>query len=304
MVRHSPPRIDLAAGLFLLGLAVVWGGSFFFAEVALREVPPLTIALHRVFWATPLLLAVVLVRGFAIPRSPRAWLCYLVMGALNNAIPFSLIFWGQTSIESGLASILNSMTAFFGVIVAGLLMTDERLTVNKVAGALLGVLGVAIIMGVDALLNIDPRNLAQLAILVAALSYAFASVWGRRFLADQPPLVNAFGMLLGSALLLIPVVLLVDGVPAVSLSTTTWASLIGIAIFSTAIAYLFYFEILARAGAANLMLVTLLIPPVAVGLGVTVLGESMSQAAYLGYGFIALGLLVTDGRLLRILRRK
>jgi drug/metabolite transporter (DMT)-like permease len=271
MTQKPIPEIDLTSGLLLLGLATVWGGSFFFAEVALREVPPLTVALHRVLWAVPLLFLVVLYQGIEIPRSLRAWSCYLVMGALNNAIPFSLIFWGQTSIGSGLASILNSTTAFFGVIVAGILLVDEPLTRRKIIGALFGVFGVAAIMGLDALTSFDLRNLAQLAILGAAMSYAFAAVWGKRFLADAPVL---------------------------SLSAEVWASLVAVAILSTALAYLLYFKILARAGSSNLLLVALLIPPVAVGLGVTILGEKMGNDALLGFGLIAVGLLVTDGRLI------
>jgi drug/metabolite transporter (DMT)-like permease len=304
MTQKQAPKIDLTSGLLLLGLATVWGGSFFFAEVALREVPPLTIALHRVFWAVPALFLVVLYRGLRIPRSIRAWSCYLVMGALNNAIPFSLIFWGQTNIGSGLASILNSTTAFFGVIVAGVLLVDERLTTNKIIGAMFGVFGVAAIMGLDALTSFDLRNLAQLAILGAALSYAFAGVWGKRFLSGYPPVMNAFGMLVGSTILMIPVAFISEGVPAVSLSAEVWASLIAVAILSTAVAYLFYFKILARAGSANLMLVTLLIPPIAVGLSVTILGETMGNEALFGFGLIAVGLLVTDGRLLDKLRQK
>jgi drug/metabolite transporter (DMT)-like permease len=304
MTQKQAPEIDLTSGLLLLGLATVWGGSFFFAEVALREVPPLTIALHRVFWAVPALFLVVLYQGLKIPRSIRAWSCYLVMGALNNAIPFSLIFWGQTNIGSGLASILNSTTAFFGVIVAGVLLVDEPLTTRKIIGAMFGVFGVAAIMGLDALTSFDLRNLAQLAILGAALSYAFAGVWGKRFLSDYPPVMNAFGMLVGSTLLMIPLAFISEGVPVLSLSTEVWASLVAVAILSTAVAYLFYFKILARAGSANLMLVTLLIPPIAVGLSVTILDENMGNEALLGFGLIAVGLLVTDGRLLNKLRQK
>ncbi len=297
-------KIDLTSGLLLLGLATVWGGSFFFAEIALRELPPLTVALHRVFWAVPALLIVVLCQGLTIPRSIRTWFCYLVMGALNNAIPFSLIFWGQTNLGSGLASILNSTTAFFGVVVAGVLLIDEPLTPRKIIGALFGIFGVAAIMGLDALTHFDLRNLAQLAILGAALSYAFAGVWGKRFLSEHPPLMNAFGMLVGSTLLMIPVAFLSEGTPTLSLSTEVWASLIAIAIFSTSIAYLLYFKILARAGSANLMLVTLLIPPIAVGLSVTILGEEMGSEAMFGFGLIAVGLVVTDGRLLSRFRRQ
>ena len=292
------PTIDLTSALLLFVLATVWGGSFFFAEIALTEVPPLTIALHRVVWAVPVLALVVWWQGIAVPYSMQAWLCYLVMGALNNAIPFSLIFWGQTSIGSGLASILNGTTAVFGAVVAGLLLKDEPLTARKIAGALFGVLGVAVIMGLDALTDFSVQNLGQLAIIGAALSYAFASVWGKRFLSGYPPVMNAFGMLAGSTVLLLPGVLLVEGIPVMTLSSGVWASLFALAILSTALAYLLYFRILVRAGSANLMLVTLVIPPVAVALSVIFLDEKLGSEALVGFGIIALGLAITDGRLL------
>lgn len=292
------PSINMGSGLMLLALAAVWGGSFFFAEVALTEVPPLTVTLHRVVCAIPALLLVVWWRGVRIPRSPRTWCAYLVMGALNNAIPFSLIFWGQMTIESGLASILNGTTAVFGAVVSGLLLVDEPLTPRKIIGALFGVFGVAVIMGLDALTSLDPRNLAQLAILGAALSYAFASVWGKAALSGIEPEMNALGMILGSTVLMIPIAIWSDGLPTFDLSAKVWASLFSVAILSTALAYLLYFAILIRAGAANLMLVTLLIPPFAIGLGVAFLGERLGVEAWVGFGLIAIGLLITDGRVL------
>ena len=293
------PIIPPAAGLMMAGLATVWGGSFFFAEIALQAVPPLTIALHRVVWALPVLFLVIRLRGIALPRSPRIWAAYLVMGALNNAIPFSLIFWGQTRIDSGLASILNGTTAVFGAVVAGLLLADEPLTPRKITGALFGLAGVAAIMGPGVLTGLDPTNLAQLAVFGAALSYALASVWGRAMLSGPPPEMNALGMLTGSTVLMIPVVLLADGPPQLALPAHVWAALLGLSTLSTALAYLLYFGILKRAGAANLMLVTLMIPPVAVTLGAAGLGERLSPGAFAGFGLIALGLIVTDGRLLR-----
>lgn len=292
------PAITPAAALMMAALATVWGGSFFLAEIALRDVPPLTITLHRVAWALPVLFLVIRLRGIAIPRSPRIWGAYLVMGALNNAIPFSLIFWGQTRIDSGLASILNGTTAVFAAVVAGLLFADEPLSPRKITGALFGLAGVAAIMGPGALSGLDPANLAQLAILGAALSYAFASVWGRAMLSGTPPEMNALGMLTGSTLLMLPLVLLTDGAPTLALPGATWAALLALSTLSTALAYLLYFGILARAGAANLMLVTLMIPPVAVALGAGVLGERLSPGAITGFALIAVGLVVTDGRVM------
>lgn len=302
MTHVTTKKLDTTAWAMLLLLASVWGGSFVFAEVALRELPPMTITLHRVFWAVPVLSLVLKIRGYSLPRDRRVWTAYLVMGALNNAIPFSLIFWGQTQITAGLASILNATTAMFAAVVAGLLLKDEPLTMRKMVGAIVGVAGVAVIMGPQALATFDLANLAQLAVLGATLSYAFAGVWGRVALAGQPPLVNAFGMLVGSTILMVPVVFVADGVPVLSLSSPTWAALLVMATLSTALAYVLYFAILARAGAANLLLVTLLIPPIAVLLGAAFLGEAMAPRAFAGFAVIALGFAVTDGRLLARMR--
>jgi drug/metabolite transporter (DMT)-like permease len=297
-------KLDFKSIIMLLLLAAVWGGSFFFAEVALSEVPPLTITLHRVVWAVPILAVIVFLNGIALPRSLSVWGAYLVMGALNNAIPFSLIFWGQTQIESGLASILNGTTAMFAAVVAGLLLVDEPLTAKKIVGALLGIAGVAFIMGPSALTDFNPSNLAQLAILGATLSYAFAGVWGKTALAGQTPLMNALGMLVGSTVLMIPIVLVFDGPPNLELSASVWGALLGIAALSTALAYVLYFAILVRAGTANLLLVTLLIPPFAIGLGVLFLGEKMGPDAWIGFAIIVLGFAVTDGRLFSIFPKK
>jgi drug/metabolite transporter (DMT)-like permease len=295
---------DLKSTIMLLLLAAVWGGSFIFGEVALSEVPPLTITLHRVVWAVPILAVIVFLNGIAVPRSLSVWGAYLVMGALNNAIPFSLIFWGQTQIESGLASILNGTTAMFAAVVAGLLLVDEPLTAKKIVGALLGIAGVAFIMGPSALTDFNPSNLAQLAILGATLSYAFAGVWGKTALAGQTPLMNALGMLVGSTVLMIPIVLVFDGPPNLELSASVWGALLGIAALSTALAYVLYFAILVRAGTANLLLVTLLIPPFAIGLGVLFLGEKMGPDAWIGFAIIVLGFAVTDGRIFSIFSKK
>mgnify|MGYP000186785377 FL=1 len=304
MTKSATLTLDLNSTIMLLMLAAVWGGSFFLGEIALREVPPLTITLNRVMWALPILALIVLFKGIYVPRSPKVWGAYLVMGALNNAIPFSLIFWGQTQIESGLASILNGTTAMFAAVVAGMLLRDEPLTTNKIIGAALGIAGVAVIIGLSALTDFNPSNLAQLAILGATLSYAFAGVWGKTALAGQAPLMNAFGMLIGSTVLMIPIVLIFDGLPNFEYSVSVWGALIGMAALSTALAYVLYFAILVRAGAANLLLVTLLIPPFAVGLGVLFLGERVGLEALIGFAIIGIGFAVTDGRLFSFISPK
>ena len=287
----------------LAALAIIWGGSFFFAEIALRELPPMTITLHRVFWALPILIFVIWAKGITPPKSLKIWGAYLTMGALNNALPFSLIFWGQTQITSGLASILNGATGVTGVIVAGLFLSDERLTPTKLIGVVVGFFGVALTVGIEALQNFDVRSLAQMAVLLAGLSYSIAGVWAKLRLSGQKPEMNALGMLLCSTVIMCPLALYIDGTPQFDLQISTWSALLALAIICTSLSYLLYFNILNRAGSGNLMLVTLLIPPFAITLGVLVLGESLAPISLVGFAFIALGLIIIDGRVIRLLQR-
>ena len=302
MTPERNPHIDVLAWMMLMALAAVWGGSFFFAELALRELPPLSITLHRVFWAVPMLYFILRFKSLPLPKSAKVWSAYLVMGALNNALPFSLIFWGQQEISAGLASIINAMTAMVAAVVAGLLLKDEPLTRAKCLGAFVGLIGVAVSVGPASLFEISLVNLAQIAVFAATFSYAFAGVWGKTMLSEHPPLVNAFGMLVGSSCLMIPIVLLNDGVPEFALRPLTVWSLLGLSLLSTALAYYLYFAILARAGAANLLLVTLLIPPFAIGLEALFLGERVTLGAWIGFTIIAIGFAITDGRIYQALK--
>lgn len=300
MAKKTAPVMDFKSATMLVLLAAVWGASFFFAEVALREnIPPLTIALQRVFWSVPILALIVRLKGIVIPSSIKTWGAYLVMGLLNNAVPFSLIFWGQKQINGGLASILMTTTAMFGAVVAGLLLPDEPLSRNKILGAALGIAGVVYIMGLNVLTQLNPSNLAQMAVLGGALSYAFAGVWGRTALKGEVPFMNALGMLIGSTIIMIPVVLIVDGPPALDVSISVWSALLGSAVLSTSLAYVLYFAILARVGTANLLLVTLLIPLFSISLGVMFLDEQLQIRDFIGFAIIAVGFAVTDGRLAR-----
>lgn len=267
------------------------------AAVVLKEVPPITVALFRVVGALPALALFVWFKGVSLPRNLKIWSAYLVMGALNNAIPFSLIFWGQTQITSGLTSILNGTTGVTGVIVAGLLLRDERLTARKLIGVVIGFSGVALTIGLDAMRSFDIRSLAPLAVLLAGLSYSLAGVWAKLRLSGQAPEMNALGMIIGSSLLLIPTALWLDGPPSLELMTSTWVALLVLAVLCTSVLCLLYFNILKRVGSGNLMLVTLLIPPIAIGLGVTFLKESLQGTAIMGFALIALGLTIIDGRL-------
>lgn len=281
-------------------LGAIWGASFLAVRFALDEIGFLTAVAHRVFWAALLLWVVVLAMRLSIPRAPRIWGAFLVMGLLNNIIPFGLMAWGQLHIESGLTSIFNAATAIFGVIAAAIFFTDERLTARKLAGVALGFLGVVTAIGLDALAHIDIRSLAQLAVLGGAVSYALASVWARKTLSGLPPQVAAAGMLTGSTLLILPVAVAVEGLPTLALQPVTLVAIGYYALVATAGAYLLYYRVLAMAGSGNLMLVTLIIVPFAITLGALVRDETLPANAVFGFGLLAVGLIVIDGRLLRL----
>jgi drug/metabolite transporter (DMT)-like permease len=268
--------------------------------VALMELQPLTVVLARVTLAALALNLLVRASGQRMPRSPRVWAAFLAMGALNNLIPFSLIFWGQTQIASGLASILNATTPLFTVVLAHLLTSDEKLTANRLAGVLVGLAGVVLLLGPELLGGLGLHVLAQLAVLGAALSYGFAAIFGRRF-KGMPPLVTAAGQVSGTALLAAPIALLMDRPWTVAAPhLQTWGALLGLALLSTAVAYVIYFRLLATAGPTNLLLVTFLIPVSALLLGTTILGERLDLRHFGGMTLIGCGLAAMDGRLLRL----
>jgi drug/metabolite transporter (DMT)-like permease len=268
--------------------------------VALVELPPLTVVLGRVGLAALVLLVVIYGTGRRMPGGLRLWGAFLVMGAINNFVPFSLIFWGQTEIASGLAAILNATTPLFTVVLAHFLTRDEKMTAGRLVGVLAGLAGVGVMIGPAALEGLGLHLVAQMAVLGAALSYAFAGIYGRRF-KGVPPLVTAAGQLTATTLMMAPLALTLDRtweLPAPG--AVTWAALAGLAVLSTALAYVIYFRILAAAGATNLLLVTLLVPVSAVLLGTLILGEQMGGGAYAGMALIAVGLLAIDGRVWRL----
>ena len=298
-----PPNRTMSAPewAMLLGLSILWGGSFFFTRVALAALPPFTLVVLRVGLAALILNAVVPLSGLAMPRNGRIWAAFFGMGVLNNAIPFCLIVWGQTHIASGLAAILNATTPLFTVGAAHLLTSDERMNREKVTGVLLGMAGIVVMIGPSALSGLGTDLLAQVAVLGAALSYALAGIFGRRFRRlGVPPLVTAAGQVTASSLLLLPVAVMMDRPWTLPLpGVPVWGAVLGIAALSTALAYLLYFRLLASVGATNLLLVTFLIPVSAILLGGLVLGERLDARHDCGMVLIGCGLAAIDGRLLR-----
>ncbi len=299
---QSMSAVDWA---LLVLLSMLWGGSFFFSKVAIAEVPPLTVVLARVAIGAVGLFIYLRATRQTIPVTLTAWAAFLGMGALNNLIPFSLIFWGQTQIASGLAAILIATTPIFSILVAHVLTTDERMTPAKGAGILLGFMGVALLMAGTAFQARAIPVLAVLACLGAALSYGFAGVFGRRFRRmGIAPATVAFGQVAATTAMMIPLVVLVDASWRLAMpSLTTAGALVGLGLLSTALAYIIFFHILAVGGAINSSLVTLLVPVSAILLGSVFLGERMALNHFAGMALIALGMLSIDGRVVRWLRK-
>lgn len=281
----------------LLLLSLVWGGSFFFVEVALPHADPLTIVFYRVAIAAVALWLYCVVIRETIPRSAGIWGAFMVMGILNNVIPFTLITWGQTEVTAGLASILNATTPLFAVAVGHYWPDGERATPNKIAGIVIGLIGMVVLIG-PSILGASGSVLGQVAILGSSLSYALAANYGRRLLKRVSPIVSAAGMLAASSLVMLPMAIAFE-TPFAPLPVSAWLALLGLSLLCAAVAYILYFGILESAGPTNLMLVTFLIPVSAIALGVFFLGEQIDLRQMTGLALIFAGLACVDGRLLR-----
>ena len=291
--------------MLLVLLSVVWGGSFFFNGIALREFPTLSIVTARVGLAALALLFLMKMLGQGIQLNRQILKAFFGMSFLNNVVPFSLIVWGQQHIASGVASILNATTPLFTMLVAHWFTTDEKINPRRLLGVLTGMGGVGLMMGLDSMESSGFHLLGQSAILLAAFSYGLAGVYGKRFAQlEIPPLATATGQLCASSMILIPLTLWIDQPWTMTIpSIEGMGSLLGIALLSTALAYVIYFRLLKTAGATNLLLVTLLIPVSAIILGVFLLDESLQPQHLSGMGLISLGLLIMDGRLLQFFRK-
>ena len=283
----------------LLGLlSMIWGGSFFFVEVAVRQVTPFTLVFCRVGVAALILLGVCILTGRRLPGELSTWGAFLVMGVINNLIPFSLMAWSQQHIQSSQASILNATTPIFSVVLAHFLTREERLTGNRGIGVLLGWLGVVLLIGVESLQGFNLQIAGYLAVLGAAMCYACSAIFGRRFRGLHPVTVTT-GMLCCSSVLLVPLALIFEQPFSLHPDLAAWGAILGLSLLSTAAAYMIYFRILASAGATNILLVTFLIPVSAIFLGVVFLGEHLGWNALGGLLLIFAGLIAIDGRLLR-----
>ncbi len=298
-------RIDARDWSLLAVLSVLWGGSFFFNGVVLKELPPLTVVLLRVALAAMILLPVLRVCQIRFPVGLSGWKPFFAIALLNNVLPFSLIVMGQTYIPSGLASILNATTPLFTVLVMAA-AGDEKLHARRVVGVVTGLIGVIILHGQD--VHGQDRGFQSgegvgiLLCLAAAFSYGLSALYARRKLSNSPPLATATFQLLASALMMTIVAAVFERPWQLPMpGMTTWLAMIGLSALSTALAYIVFFQVLRRSGSTNVMLVTLLIPVTAILLGYLVLGESISLREIIGALVIGSALLLMDGRVLKLI---
>lgn len=295
----SPPSRRAMSGRdwgMLVLLGAIWGGSFFFARVAVTEIPPLTLVLFRVGIAALALHLYLAVAGPSFRLAFPMAASFFLLAILNNIIPFTLMFAGQTELGAGAASILNATTPFWTMILANMLTADEKLSWNKVIGIGFGMAGTAVMIGPGVITDAGAPVWAKLALVGMALSYALAVIYARRFRA-LPPQVVATGQLTASTIIMIPVVLLWHGPESLfAASPPVWAAVLGLAVLATSFAYILYFSLIRSAGATNASLVTLLVPVSAILLGALFLGERLEIFEMAGMGLIALGLLTIDGR--------
>jgi drug/metabolite transporter (DMT)-like permease len=284
----------------IVTLAILWGSGFTLIEIGLRSVPPNTLVFARMALAVPPLLLLLKIRGETLPGDFKSWEMLTIVGLLNVVVPFILFYWGMTQISTGLASILNATTPLWGVVAAHFLTRDEKATPARVIGVLFGVAGIAVMIGVDALKGMSSGILAQIACLIATLCYALGSIYGRRFgQSGMTPLSIATGQVITSAIILLPIALFTDAPLSLPIpGMAFWLSTIAMAVFSTSLAYFLFFKLVESAGASNSLLVTFLIPIVAIVLGAVFLGERFSVNQGAGVVLIAVGLVLLDGRVL------
>ncbi len=286
------------AWFLLLFLSFIWGGSFYFIGEGVKYVPPLTLVWYRILFAGIALYLVLLWRRQKLPTQTDFWLRILIMVLLNNIIPFTLIAWGQQTISGGLAAILNSNTAFAAVFIAAIFIPSEPLGTRRVIGTLIGIVGVILVIGTNTLTEITLTSLSQLAVLLATISYALGSVWGKTRLSSYMPLDIACGTLLMGSVIVTPIMILAEGMPdIVAIEWDFILILLGLSIAGTAFAYVIYYRILELAGASSLMLVTIIVPIFAVLIDAIILSKWISVQTLGGFVIISLGLSLIDGRI-------
>ena len=297
------PKASAQDWILIVSLALIWGGSFLFGRILMLEWPPFTVVFLRVAIAAASLWIFLYFTGRKFPVSIAFIMAILVMGIINNVIPFSLILIGQQEIGSGLASVVNAMTPIWTLIIANFTTSDEKFNLNKGIGIALGFCGVAVLIGSDLLKGLEAAAWAQAAVLGATISYGFASVFGKRF-TGQDPIVVSTGQLTASSLIMLPIAFMLESPLSLTPPDAEMiVALLGLSLLCTAAAYVLFFKVLSSAGATNVSLVTFLVPVSAIALGIVWLGEMLKPSHLVGLALIISGLICVNGRIRSLSRR-
>ncbi len=300
-IRADAPRLGRTEWILLGALGLIWGSAFLLIKVAVASFDPFTYVWLRLSFAAAALVIILRVNGRRLALPLAVWAAVGLLALLNNVVPFLLFGWGQRHIASGLAAILQATTPIFGVLAAHFLTADERITPARLIGVVIGFAGVATMIGPQIAGDGGNRLTAQLACLFASLLYALAGIFARRFKAlGVAPMELAAAQFVAGAILLAPVALAFgQSLTALPTSIAAWGAVLVLALFCSAFAYVLFFRLIETAGATNSMLVTLLVPPIAIVLGALVFGEQFGLAQIGGLLLIAAGLAAIDGRLLK-----
>jgi drug/metabolite transporter (DMT)-like permease len=282
--RSQTSNIAAELALLLL-LATLWGASYSFIKLGVTTIPPITLIAARTLIAGVLLLVIIWARGLRLPKDAATWRRFLFQACLNSVIPWTLIAWGERSLDAGLATILNSTSTFFLTLA---ITRHETLSLRKLFGVLAGMAGICLIVGVQALNGLGERLAAQLAVVFATICYAGGAIFSRGF-KGLAPMAPAAGSLLCGAAILIPVSFVVDRPWTLAPSMSSTLALLGLAVFSTAFAFVIYFRLILTLGSVGTTAQAYLRVPIGVALGVLFLGESLTSTAWIGLACVVLG---------------
>ena len=282
-------KTETITDLALLGvLAVLWGASYTFIKIGVETIPPVTFIAARTLIAGGILFAIIAWRGLAMPRDAATWRRFAFQACLNSVVPFTLIAAAERSVDAGLATILTSTSPIFTFLLTALITRHEPVTARKLLGVGAGIVGIGLIVGMEALGGLGQQVWAQFAIIIATVSYAGAAIFGRGF-KGLDPIIPAAGSMLCGAVMLVPLSLVVDQPWTLAPSTASILALLGLSIFSTALAFVIYFRLIHTLGSVGTTSQAYLRVPIGVGIGAVFLGESLGPAVWVGMGFVVAG---------------
>ena len=290
--------------LLVITLGIIWGSSFLFVEILLNNINPWMIVFLRVSIASIILISFCVYKNINLNLKLNDYYNISVMSLLNNVIPFLLIVYGQKTTTGGLASIINSSTAFFSIILASILISEEKLNFSRIIGVIIGVVGVIITIGYDNLIELNEEGIGPYYILLATISYSFAGIWAKVKMKNIPSLLSATGMTSISAILLFPIVMIYHQEQFYLIDQMVLKNAMLYALSCSVFAYLIYFKILETTGAGNLLICTIIVPASALILNYIVLGEQILSKEIFGIIIISIGLIILDGRILNYLKVK